>query len=148
MPPGANLTPAGNLRNWTVEDFRTVFSTGRTPEGKQLNPAQMPWSVIGQAHPEEIEYWKNHDTLSFVLLVGCVEDWARRNQPGLMVTAGTPTLIVQSHRFATRPPRPAFGEGEAGIGLLEVPHQAAAASGCVAGTVGGVVGEVGAEPFA
>jgi hypothetical protein len=56
MPPGANLTPAGNLGNWTLEDFRTVFATGRTPEGKQLDPAFMPWNVIGgDAAPEEID---------------------------------------------------------------------------------------------
>ena len=54
-PPGANLTPAGNLGRWSLEDFRTVFATGRTPEGKQLDPYAMPWNVIGQASPEEIE---------------------------------------------------------------------------------------------
>lgn len=54
MPAGANLTPAGNLKNWTLDDFRTVFATGRTPEGKQLDPNVMPWKVIGQAQPEEI----------------------------------------------------------------------------------------------
>ena len=53
-PPGPNLTPAGNLRNWSLEDFRAVFATGRTPEGRQLNPA-MPWAVIGTAQPHEIE---------------------------------------------------------------------------------------------
>ena len=55
MPPGANLTPGGNPGHWSQEEFRTVFRTGRTPEGKQLNPAQMPWAIIGQAHPEEID---------------------------------------------------------------------------------------------
>lgn len=53
-PPGSNLTPGGNLRNWSLEDFRTVFATGRTPEGKQLSPS-MPWAVIGTARPHEIE---------------------------------------------------------------------------------------------
>jgi mono/diheme cytochrome c family protein len=55
MPAGANLTPAGNLKSWTVADLRTVFRTGRTPEGKQLDPNVMPWAVIGQAQPEEID---------------------------------------------------------------------------------------------
>lgn len=53
--PGANLTPGGNLRNWSLDDFRSVFATGRTPEGKQLDPMVMPWKVIGKAHPHEIE---------------------------------------------------------------------------------------------
>jgi mono/diheme cytochrome c family protein len=55
MPPGANLTPAGNLRNWSFEQFRTVFETGRTPEGKQLDPMVMPWQVFGKAQPHELE---------------------------------------------------------------------------------------------
>lgn len=63
-PPGANLTPRGNLRNWSAEDFRTVFRTGRTPEGKQLDPQVMPWAVIGQAQPAEIDaMWAYLQTL-------------------------------------------------------------------------------------
>lgn len=54
MPAGANLTPAGNLRNWTLEEFRTVFETGRTPEGKQLDPNVMPWPALGKAQPHEL----------------------------------------------------------------------------------------------
>ncbi|EDY84868.1 hypothetical protein VDG1235_4502 [Verrucomicrobiia bacterium DG1235] len=51
--------------------------------------------VIGrEPYEEEIAYWSERNTLSYVLLVGCVEDWARRNQPGLMVTSGTPTVSV------------------------------------------------------
>lgn len=61
-------------------------------------------AVIGRAYdhviqrdvyPEEITYWREFgEPLSFVLLVGAIEDWARRNQPGLMVTAGRPTLSI------------------------------------------------------
>jgi mono/diheme cytochrome c family protein len=54
-PAGANLTPAGNLRNWSIEDFRRVFATGRTPDGRQLDPDIMPWAVIGTAEPAEID---------------------------------------------------------------------------------------------
>ncbi|HYD83590.1 MAG TPA: hypothetical protein VEA63_06045, partial [Opitutus sp.] len=52
-------------------------------------------------YPEEIAYWKSRDTLSYALLVGCIEDWARRNQPGLMVTAGTPTVSINSGYLTT-----------------------------------------------
>ncbi|HEX6694062.1 MAG TPA: cytochrome c [Longimicrobiales bacterium] len=63
-PPGANLTPGGNPGHWSLEEFRTVFRTGRTPEGKQLNPAQMPWAMFGQANPEEIDaIWAYLQTL-------------------------------------------------------------------------------------
>ncbi len=61
-------------------------------------------------YDEEVAYWKNHDTLSFALLVGCIEDWARRNQPGLMVTAGTPTVSVNSTYLTTRRLSPAVAE--------------------------------------
>jgi len=36
MPPGPPLTPAGNLRNWSLDEFRTVFATGRTPNTARL----------------------------------------------------------------------------------------------------------------
>ncbi|MBK9989931.1 MAG: hypothetical protein IPP19_04115 [Verrucomicrobia bacterium] len=49
----------------------------------------------------EIEYWKNHDTLPYALLAACIESWARRNQPGLMVTSGTPTISMNSDYLTT-----------------------------------------------
>ena len=52
-PPAPNLTPAGNLAQWTWEDFQHLFATGRTPEGREVSPA-MPWQAIGQASPEEL----------------------------------------------------------------------------------------------
>lgn len=55
LPPGPSLTPAGNLGNWTIEQFRELFATGRKPEGKQLDPDVMPWQAIGQASAAEID---------------------------------------------------------------------------------------------
>jgi len=40
---GVNLTPAGDLVNWTEEDFIETMRTGVTPEGKELDPELMPW---------------------------------------------------------------------------------------------------------
>lgn len=77
--------------------------------------------VHRDAYAEEFEYWHPHGVLSFVVLVACIEDWARRNQPGLMVTAGRPTVPARS-RFVTIVPvtpalatevRAAFPTGEA-----------------------------------
>lgn len=56
--------------------------------------------VHRDAYAEESEYWRPHGTLTFVVLVACVEDWARRNRPGLMVTAGVPAVSARS-RFVT-----------------------------------------------
>jgi hypothetical protein len=52
-------------------------------------------------YDEEVAYWKPRGTLPFLLLVACIEDWARRNQPGLMLTAGVPTVSVNSLYLAT-----------------------------------------------
>lgn len=44
----------------------------------------------------EIEYWNARPTLPFTLLVGCIENWGRRNAPGLMATTGIPTVSLTS----------------------------------------------------
>lgn len=58
--------------------------------------------VLGRAaYDLEVAYWNRQSPLSFALLVGCVEDWARRNQPGLMVTSGTATVSTSSEYLVT-----------------------------------------------
>ncbi|HTO04546.1 MAG TPA: hypothetical protein VL069_12625 [Opitutus sp.] len=52
-------------------------------------------------YAEEIAYWKKYDTLPYALLVGAIEDWGRRNAPGLMVTTGTPTVSINSNYLTT-----------------------------------------------
>ena len=54
-PPSANLTPSGNLANWTFEDFANTLHTGVTPEGKVLDPAYMPWPVTLEMTDIELE---------------------------------------------------------------------------------------------
>ena len=48
------------------------------------------------AYSVELDYWKKYPALPYVFLVGCVENWALRNQPGLMATAGVPSVSVTS----------------------------------------------------
>ena len=43
FPKVADITSAGNLAGWTEQEFIHALKTGRTPEGKQLNPEEMPW---------------------------------------------------------------------------------------------------------
>ncbi len=53
--------------------------------------------VIRRAvYEEEVAYWNEFDVLAYSMVVGCVDNWGRRNQPGLMVTAGTPTISHNS----------------------------------------------------
>ncbi len=53
------------------------------------------------AYSIELEYWKRQPALSFALLVGCIEDWARRNRPGLMATTGVAAVSVNSAYLVT-----------------------------------------------
>lgn len=62
MPPNAegdrpapNLTPSGELGNWSEADFLITLQTGVTPEGKTLDPVQMPWPKIGTADVEDLQ---------------------------------------------------------------------------------------------
>ncbi len=53
--PSANLTPAGNLAHWSLDDFKNTLRTGTTPEGKELDPAIMPWPIAAQMTDVELE---------------------------------------------------------------------------------------------
>ncbi len=53
--PSANLTPAGNLGHWTLDEFETTLRSGTTPEGKVLDPAVMPWPLTAQMTDVELE---------------------------------------------------------------------------------------------
>lgn len=58
-PPGAplsaNLTPAGHLADWTLEEFTHALRNGVTPEGKALDPMVMPWTMTQHMTDVEIE---------------------------------------------------------------------------------------------
>jgi len=71
------------------------------------------------AYSVEIDYWKRQPALSFALLVGCIEDWARRNRPGLMATTGVAAVSVNSAYLATVRLSPAVAaEARAAAGLV------------------------------
>lgn len=53
--PTPNLTPGGDLGNWSEADFFTALQTGATPEGDELDPKQMPWPQIGSADKEDLQ---------------------------------------------------------------------------------------------
>ena len=80
------------------------------------------------AYGVELDYWRARPALSFVLLAGCVENWARRNQPGLMATAGVPSVSVNSPYLVTVRLSPAVAtEARAAAGLAR-PGEAARAA--------------------
>lgn len=53
-PPAPNLTPNGEVGDWTEEAFLTAMRTGVTPNGRQLNPAFMPWGSFGKFDDDEL----------------------------------------------------------------------------------------------
>jgi mono/diheme cytochrome c family protein len=44
-PQVADITSSGNVGKWTEEQFLTAMRTGKTPEGKELQPQFMPWPM-------------------------------------------------------------------------------------------------------
>jgi hypothetical protein len=49
----------------------------------------------------EVEYWRRQPALPFALVAACIEDWARRNQPGLMATTGAAAVSINSACLST-----------------------------------------------
>jgi mono/diheme cytochrome c family protein len=52
---GVNLTPGGDMANWTEADFITAIRTGNTPGGHQLDKDLMPWETLGQMTDDELK---------------------------------------------------------------------------------------------
>jgi mono/diheme cytochrome c family protein len=50
----ADITSTGNPGKWTHEQFITALHTGVTPEGKKLNPAEMPWTITKSFTEDEL----------------------------------------------------------------------------------------------
>lgn len=95
------------------------------------------------AYSIELDYWKRQPALSYALLVGCIEDWARRNQPGLMATTGVATVSVNSAYLDTIRLSPAVAaEARVAAGLAPAGNRALAAA------VGRTVVAPGAEQVA
>lgn len=50
-----NLTPhETGLAGWTLDQFVTVMRTGRTPDGEQLDPDQMPYRIYAHLSDDEL----------------------------------------------------------------------------------------------
>lgn len=99
--------------------------------------------VLGRAPLDlEITYWQARPPLSFVLLNGCIENWARRNAPGLTVTSGRATVSVNSEWLTAVRLSPAVAaEARAAAGLFpagDVHLAAANGQNVVAAGAGGV----------
>jgi cytochrome c553 len=54
LPPGPNLTSGGPLKSWSEADFVGFINTGKTPEGRQILSAVMPWKAFRLMRDDEI----------------------------------------------------------------------------------------------
>jgi cytochrome c553 len=54
MLPGPNLTPGGELGDWSEADFIQTIRTGVSPSGHKINPDFMPWNVYANLTDEEL----------------------------------------------------------------------------------------------
>ena len=50
----ADISSTGNPGKWSHEQFVTALHTGVTPEGKKLNPAEMPWTITTSYTKDEL----------------------------------------------------------------------------------------------
>jgi len=53
-PQGPNITPGGNLGDWTLEEFALALRAGQTPDGRQLSD-DMPWSQYAIMSDTEVQ---------------------------------------------------------------------------------------------
>jgi cytochrome c553 len=55
FPPVANISSSGNQGKWTEQQFIEVLRTGKTPEGKTLDPKDMPWTMTASYTDTELK---------------------------------------------------------------------------------------------
>ncbi len=107
-------------------------------------------AVLGrQAYDIEHDYWLGRPPIPFLLVTACLDDWARRNQPGLMATAGPPCIPVDSRRIRTLRLAPAIAtearallHGDASDGALALARGESVLAPGAAGII-----SVGGIPF-
>lgn len=109
-PREAELAPAA--AELYVERVRElVDGLAARPEEYRAVVERAYHAVLGRApFPEEFQYWGEDRPRAYVVLVGCLENWARRNAPGLTVTTGVPAISATSERLATLRLSPALAD--------------------------------------
>lgn len=133
-PRAAELTPrAGEPVTYTELMKQHLQQLAQHPADYEQVVERAYQRVLHRpAYPAELTYWKGHDTLSYALLTASIENWARRNAPGLMETSGTATVAVSSEYLSTCILSPAVAaEARIAAGLVHPGNpDLAAAIGC------------------
>jgi mono/diheme cytochrome c family protein len=55
FPVVPDVTTSGNVGKWTEDQFITVLRTGKTPEGKEIDPKNMPWPMTAAYTDTELK---------------------------------------------------------------------------------------------
>jgi cytochrome c553 len=55
FPPVADISSSGHAGKWSDEQFMETLRTGVTPEGKTLNPSEMPWPMAKEFSDLELK---------------------------------------------------------------------------------------------
>ena len=150
--PGGDPEPAGSGGIYADLVQRHLQWLAQHPaEYEQVMHRAYQLLLQRNAYSVEIDYWKRQSVLSFALLVGCIEDWARRSQPGLTATTGTAAVSINSAYLAAVRLSPGVAaEARAAAGLVPAgdPNLAIAAGRVVVAPGAGGVVSVGGIPFA
>jgi mono/diheme cytochrome c family protein len=69
FPAASNLTyHQSGLKSWSKQEFMTALRTGKTPDGKKLNPKHMPWKITQKMNDDEIsamyKYFKSLEPIA------------------------------------------------------------------------------------
>lgn len=146
--PAAAASTNGHLYLELVAAHVTALSNDFAAYERVLNRAYRV-VVRRDMYSMEADYWKQRKPMSYVFVVAILESWARRNQPGLMVTSGdaiasinsdylsvqrlSPTLAAEVHSALQT-----FDAGIARNGILAAGAASAASAGNISFTaVGG-----------
>lgn len=122
-----NLSGAGTYVDLMQRHLQWL--AGRPAEYEQVMHRAYRLLLKRDAYSVEIEYWTRQPVLSFALLVGGIEDWARRNRPGLMATAGVASVSINSPWLATVRLSPGVAaEARAAAGLVQTSDAAQASA--------------------
>jgi hypothetical protein len=100
-PGGTSVGAASNPVAYTnLVKHHVAWLAGHPAEYERV--MQRAYRHVLQRDPYQVEldYWKRQAVLPFVFLAACIEDWARRNRPGLMATTGVATVSVNSPYLA------------------------------------------------
>lgn len=54
-PPAANLTPAGRLPQWSMQEFAVAVRTGARPDGTRMDKNFMPWEAFAAMTDTEVK---------------------------------------------------------------------------------------------